>query len=98
MRVARFTKLICGTYPKATIDYFEADVPVTDDRGTVKGHNVVITIPTESRYPIVRGQIIPPEGHSPDCWIEPPLIKEIRLTDLDEDLINALANHETEVP
>jgi hypothetical protein len=45
--------------------YTPEDVPVSDDRGTVPGAYVIITMPDGGE---VSGEIIPVEGRHPDCW------------------------------
>lgn len=50
----------------ATIEYRPATVRVSDDRGTVAGAAVTVTL-ADGR--VVTGEIIPQEGPSRDAWI-----------------------------
>ena len=49
-----------------TVTWEPADVWVSDPRGTVAGAQVQITFADGTE---VSGEIIPPEGGHPDCWL-----------------------------
>ncbi len=51
------------------ISYQPCQVPVADERGTVAGAYVVL-IDAAGRT-VELGEIIPPEGDGPECWLGP---------------------------
>jgi len=55
------------THAPITIISTPADVPVLDDRRTVRGGSVVVTV---GGVVFASGSVIPPEGTSLDCWVD----------------------------